>query len=194
MWILFSYIWAIIELLPESYAEAATSRVAFNLSAGNIDLARMISGQAIFLATSASIAMSVPILVYRHFIVWCITADEGLESMLIEVLPYVCVCQPFITLGMTAAAINEGLCLYHHVVKRMFAATCLVTIPMAAILTYAFHLNIEALTAAVCMGYVVAGVLNFNLFMNADWEKAMRKNQEVTEYNTNTEDTIHFTA
>jgi len=191
VWILFSYIWAIIELIPESYAEAATSRVAFNLSAGNIDIARMIAGQSIFLATSTSIAMSVPILVYRHFIVWCISADEGLDSMLIELLPYIAFCQPFITLGMTAASINEGLCLYHRVVKRMFAATCLVTIPVAAILTYIFHLNVEGLIAAVCMGYVVAGVLNFNLFMNADWEKAMRKNQEVTEYETKTQDSVH---
>jgi len=182
VWILFSYIWEIVELVPESFADAATSRVAFNLSNGNVDIARVIAGQSIFLATAFAIILSIPLMVYRHFIVWCISADQVLDEMLLEVLPYVAFCQPFITLGMTAAAINEGMCLYHHVVKRMFVATCLVTIPVAGILTYTFEYNIEGLTAAVCMGYVTGGVFNFNLYMNADWEKAMRKNQEIIQY------------
>ena len=108
--------------------------------------------------------------------------NKVLEQMLFEVLPYIALCQPFITLGMAVAALSEGICMNSHVVKRMAASTFIVTIPIAGVMTQTFHLNVECFTTAVCMGYVVGGIMNFNLFIYVDWQRGIRKNQEVTQY------------
>lgn len=182
VWILLSYIWAIIEVIPESYTEAVSSRVAHNLSAGNVDIAEYIAAQSLLYGTTIAVVLSVPLLIFRNFIVWLISVDEVLEVMLLALLPYIAVCQPFITLGMIATSLNEALCMYHHAVKIMLAASCLVTLPAAGVMTYILGYNIEGLAAAVCMGYVTGGLWNFNMFVNADWDRAVRKNQEVTKY------------
>ena len=129
----------IVELVPKSFSDAATSRVAYNRSVGNIELAKIIAGQSIFWATVTAVVLSIPIMICCHFIVWCVSVDEVLEQMLLEVLPYVALCQPFITLGMEAAALNEGLCMNSHVVKRMVVSTFLVAIPIADVMAYVFH-------------------------------------------------------
>jgi len=185
VWILLAYIWAIIEVIPESYAEAVSSRVAYNLSAGNVDIAGYLSAQSLLYGTGIAVVLSIPLLIFRNFIVWCISVDEVLEEMLLALLPYIALCQPFITLGMVATSLNEALCLYQHAVKIMLATTCLVTLPAAAAMTFVLGFNIEGLAAAICMGYVTAGLWNFNMFKNADWDRAVRKNQEVTKYTSN---------
>jgi len=180
--ILYSYIWDIITIAPDSYAEATSSRVAHVLSTGGVNVAEALASRAMFNSTLMATALSIPLLVFRGFIVWCISIDEVLEKMLIQLLPYIAICQPFLSLGTTACALNEALCMYHHSVKRALATSFLITMPLAAIFTYYLNYNMEGLAAALSIGYVTNSVLDLNLYMNADWERAVRKNKEITEY------------
>ena len=43
---------------------------------------------------------------------------------------------------------------------------------------YWFGYNIEELAAAQCIGYVAAGAANIVIFMNADWDRAVRKAEQ----------------
>ena len=66
VWILLAYIWAIIEVIPEAYAEAVASRVAHNLSAGNVEIAGYIASQALLYGTLILVALSIPLLIFRR--------------------------------------------------------------------------------------------------------------------------------
>jgi hypothetical protein len=46
-------------------------------------------------------------------------------------------------------------------------------------MTYILHYNIEGLASAQCIGYTVAGAVNIMFFMTADWEKAVRKANDI---------------
>lgn len=180
VWILLSYIWAIIDVIPNSYASAASSRVAYNLSIDKDDVAGYIAAQSLFLGTIMALIISVPVMIFRRGIVWCVSTDENLSEMLLGIIPYIAICQPFITLGVVATHLNEALCMYHHAVKINLIVTLIVTLPVASILTFAFDFGANGLIAAVCMGYVTVGVANVNMYVNADWKRAVLKNKEVT--------------
>ena len=56
----------------------------------------------------------------------------------------------------------------------------LLMVPAGCIMTYVLHYNIEGLASSQCVGYTTAGVANIVFFMNADWEKAARKTQDIS--------------
>lgn len=98
--------------------------------------------------------------------------------MLLEVIPYVVTCQPFIAVGMIVTEIlNEALFIYKKATVTLSIATIFIMIPIAAIATYWFHFNIEGLASAQCIGHTAAGVASIVLFMNADWDRALQKAQ-----------------
>lgn len=86
--------------------------------------------------------------------------------MLVEIVPYLCLCEPFIAIGTVASSLNEGIGLYDSSVSVYFWVTVLVTLPSAWIFTYHFHYNIEGLASSLCIGAVVYGVINVDIFMN----------------------------
>lgn len=180
-WILLSYIWAFVELAPESYAEAASSRVTRHLSKGRKEFAQAVSFHSIKVGTLISLVCSATLYIYGPFFVWCLSLDDTLEQMLLEIIPYVVLCQPFVSVGMTTMELNDSLHIYKQATLIMTAVTLFIMIPIAAILTYWFGYNIEGLAAAQCIGYVAAGVANIVIFMNADWDRAVRKAQEASE-------------
>ena len=179
-WILISYVWSFAELAPESFAQAASYRVARQLSKGNIEFARAISFLCMKVGLFISVACSCILYLYGPFFVWCLSLDETLEQMLLEIIPYIVICQPFVSIGMTTMELNDALHIYKKATAIMAIVTLCLMIPFAAVMTYGFHFNIEGLAAAQCIGYTAAGVANIVIFMNADWDRAVRKALKVT--------------
>ena len=176
-----SYIWAFVELAPESFAEAASSRVTRHLSKGRKEFAQAVSFHSIKVGTLLSIFSSAILYICGPFFVWCLSLDDTLEQMLLEIIPYIVICQPFVSVGMAAMELNDALHIYKHATMIMSAVTLFILIPIGAVFTYWLGYNIEGLAAAQCIGYVAAGVANIVIFMNADWDRAVRKAQQASE-------------
>jgi hypothetical protein len=122
---------------------------------------------------------SMLLLLFRKQFVWCFSLDETLETMLLEVIPYITICQPFLAIGFTAMDLNDSLHLYKRAMVGNALVTVFVMVPIGYVMTYVLHYNIEGLASAQCIGYTVAGAVNIMFFMTADWEKAVRKANDI---------------
>ena len=176
--ILLSYVWAFVELAPESYAEAAATRVARHLSGGRKELAQAVSFYSLKIITLIALFCSFLLYAYGTFFVWCLSLDDTLETMLLEAIPYLVICQTFITVGETVSEINSILHIHKQATFLYAIVTVFIMVPIAAVNTYVFNYNIEGLTSAQCIGYTAMGVMNLVIFMNANWDKAVKKAQE----------------
>lgn len=99
--------------------------------------------------------------------------------MLTDVVPYLLLCQPLISLTTTGAHLNRALAMYQRSTKIELLITCLVTIPAAYVSTFIYNWDISGLTAASFIGYATMGTVILALYNNADWEKAVRKNKKM---------------
>ncbi len=176
-WIILDYIWGLVEIAPECIASAATVRVEHNLARGNLVTARQIANRTLIICTVSATVFSLLLLDTRPYLAWCLSLDPTLEMMIIEIIPFISLCQPFITVGVTSEYLNEVLGKYYTSVKTSTFIDMLFTIPVAAIFTFWFNYNVEGLASALCMGYAATGVTNIALYANTDWENASMKIQ-----------------
>lgn len=181
-WILLGYVWSFIEIAPECIASAATVRVEYNLSRNNPHTAKQLANRTILFCILISVLGSAFILDTRRYLAWCFSLDQTLEMMIIEILPYIALCQPFITGGVTTEYLNEVLGKYYLSVNVSSIIDFFFTIPAAAIFTYVLNYNIEGLASALCMGYSACGVTNAIIYINTDWKYAISKIQTYTEF------------
>jgi Na+-driven multidrug efflux pump len=117
--------------------------------------------------------------VVRHPLIKVFTSDFYLSKMLIDVVPYLVLCQPLIALTTTAAYLNRALAMYKRSTKIELLITCLVSLPMAYVSTFIYGWDISGLAAASFIGYATMGAVILAIYNNADWEKAVRKNMKM---------------
>jgi len=174
-WILLSYVWEFVEMIPLTFASAVTNRVEHNLGRNNLLTSKNLAFRALKICTILSIFCSIVLIETRFWLVWLLSLDGTLETMILEIIPYIAICQPFITIGTTASYMNEAIGIYYKAVSVDAIISICITIPFAAINTYLFNYNIEGLASAICVGYTAIGVTNIVIFMNVDWERAAYK-------------------
>lgn len=180
-WILLWKVWCLIEIVPECIASAATVRVEHNLSRGDLTIAKMVARRSLVVCTISSIFFSTLLMVTRQVFAWSLSLDETLQQMIIEVIPYIALCQPFITAGVSADYLNGTLGRYSTSVGISTLIDVCFTIPLAAMFTYIVGFNLEGLASAMCIGYAVTSVTNLVIFSETDWQYAAKKVQEYTE-------------
>ena len=109
-----------------------------------------------------------------------VTQDEVLDGMLIEIITYIVLIDPILSIATATSYLNKGLGMYKRTTKVDLSLTLLVTIPCAIISTFVFGYDIEGLTAATYIGYATIGFFSITIFANADWERAAEKNKALT--------------
>ncbi len=179
VWVLINYIWDFAELIPYCFADAVAVRVVRHLSKSRVEFAQRLSIYSIKVGILISVACSVVLFIGGNFFVWCITLDETLRQMLLEIIPYIVICQPFVSIGVVVWALLSSLHIYVQGAYVAAAITILFTIPYSAMMTYYFNYNIEGLASAMCIGYTATGIAALSMFINADWDRAVRKAQIV---------------
>jgi len=178
-WILLSYIWGLIGVVPSCIGSAAEYRVSNQLSKGNILLAQQLSSRCMFLTGVTSLIGTGVFFLVRQPLIKLIAPEYHLADMLIDVVPYLVLCQPLISLSTTGAYLNRALAMYQRSSKIELLITILVTIPAAWISTFYFGWDICGLTAASFVGYATMGLVILAIYNNADWEKAVQKNRKI---------------
>ena len=142
-------------------------------------MARQISSTTMTLTVSTSLIGVGVMYIFRVPIIATITNSDVLVDMLVKVMPYILVCNPMIAITTTAGYLNRALAMYQRTTKIELAITCFVTIPVAWVSTYHFGYDIGGLLAASYIGYATMGMIVLAIYMNADWEKAVRKNRKI---------------
>ncbi len=180
-WILLSYVWSAVGIIPECFSAAASTRVARLIGKGEIEVAKRLSQRSLYLSTFLATVCSILMYIFRAPFVWCFSLDDTLEQMLLEIIPYIVICYPFVTVGGTAMELNDALHLFKRAMVSMAIVTIMIMIPIGYVLTYIFNYNIEGLACAQCIGYTAVGVINIVFFVNASWENAVTKAHNIAE-------------
>ena len=166
-------------MVPSCVGSAAEYRVAYQLSKGNIEVAKQMSNMSMVVTGITSLVGTAIMFAFRHPLIRVITHDDDLFGMLMGVMPYLLLCQPLISLTTTGAYLNRALAMYQRSTKIELLITCLVTLPAAWVSTFIYGWDISGLTAASFVGYATMGAVILAIYNNADWEKAVRKNRKM---------------
>jgi Na+-driven multidrug efflux pump len=178
-WILISYISEFVSILPEAIASAFEFRVSHLLSNGHISLAKKMAESSMWMTTLSS-AFSCAILFYfRQVIVDGVTNDETLNEMLLEIIPYIVIGDPILSVSTAASYMNRALAMYQRSTKIELLMTFFVTIPCATVSTYYMGYNIEGIAASSYAGYSTMALLILAVYLNADWDRAVEKNRMI---------------
>ena len=166
-------------MAPTCVGSAAEYRVAYQLSKGNIEVAKQMCNTSMVITGITSLVGTAVVFAVRHPLIKVIANDDNISKMIIEVMPYILCCQPLISLTSTAANLNRALAMYQRSTKIELLITCLITLPAAWVSTFIFSWDISGLTAALFVGYATMGAVILAIYNNADWEKAVRKNRKM---------------
>ena len=166
-------------MVPSCVGSAAEYRVAYQLSKGNIEVAKQMSNRSMVITGITSLVGTAIMFAARHPLISVITNDDDLSKMLIGVMPYLLLCQPLISLTETGAYLNRALAMYQRSTKIELLITCLITLPAAWVSTFIYGWDISGLTAASFVGYATMGAVILAIYNNADWDKAVRKNRKM---------------
>jgi len=179
-WILISHIWGFVGIMPENIASASEYRVAHLLSIGQIYVAKKVASISMWITCLSSASCCALLFIFRNWIVDLVTEDETLDGMMLEIIPYIVICDPIISISTAASSLNRALAMYKRSTKVELSLTLLVTIPCAIVSTYVMGYNIEGIAASIYTGHSVMGFFSIVIFTNADWEKAAEKNKLMT--------------
>lgn len=135
----------------------------------NVYAAKQVVLTSIKIVLAMSILFGVILFFARRGIVDLLAVDETLDGMLLEIIPYIVICNPFIAVGTIASDFNEHLAMMGKSTMVHFLVTIVITIPAAAVFTYYFHFNIEGLASAICISSTFYGVFNLYIFLNSNW-------------------------
>jgi hypothetical protein len=196
-WVLLSYVWDVVGIAPGSFGAASSCQVAKLLGQNDGFLAKRVAWQSIRIGVSISLFCAALLLFLRKQFVWCLSVDPTIEKMLYELIPYISICQPVFSISWTAMELNDALHLFKRAMISNAFATSFIIIPLGYVMTYIFHFNLEGLVSAQCIGYTIGGVANLIFFAGADWDKAVRKAQEISDVvkegiETETDRTGHY--
>jgi len=152
-------------------------RISRLLSKGCNATAKKLSKVTLIMAAVSSLFCAIILFFTRHLVANAMANDDILEGILLEIIPYLIVCQPLACICTTASDLNRALGMYVKSTKIDLLMTLLVTIPTAYLVTVHFDYNIDGLTASAFVGEGAIGILTLATFLNADWEKAVLKNR-----------------
>jgi len=178
--VLISYIWSFVGIVPTNLASAFEYRISNLLSANNVVLAKRMASASMWMTTISSVLSCAILYLSSNFIVNGVTNDETLQDMLLEIIPYIVLCDPLIAPSTAVSYLNRALAMYKRSAKVELLMTIFVTVPAATISTYVMSYNIEGVTAAAYLGYATMGIVIFYVYYNADWDRAVVKNKKMS--------------
>lgn len=178
-WVLLSYIYDIMGVLPYYLAESAEYRISSLLSTGNIAIARRIADKVMLLSFLWSLVDTAILFAVKLPLIRILTSDYDLAFMIDKAMPLVLFCHPFFTLTSTAGFYNHALAMFKRSTKILVLVNVFVIIPLGAVSTFVYGWDISGLLIASNVGHAVNGFIVLVVYNNADWEKGVRKNKKM---------------
>ena len=110
-------------------------------------------------------------LIGENLAIW-LTPDTTLQRLIIEVLPLMGMGNIALTAGTVSWALVGAQGRYRLATFVAFVGSWCVTLPLAAIYTYALNIDLQGVTSAVVVGYSVDRDLYDRTYLvRSDWER-----------------------
>lgn len=174
-WSLLGDLWDILEDITEAIADAAEVRTSYLLGAGQPAQAKLSSYKSIHLAIFAAFLFTSLIFIGGEDIPTWLTKDPTLQRMVAELIPLFGIANIALTIGTMAWTLVGCQNRYVLATAVGHVGTWFVTIPLGALFTYMIEINLQGLTAAIVIGYMVSGTINTLLLFQTDWPKMSRR-------------------
>lgn len=177
-WSILGSIWDVLYYTTAGIADSGEIRVANHLGDGMPKLAELSAYKSLLIGMIIAILTSTFYFSVQNVLPTWFTHDETLIKMLRELVPFVGVANLSMTFGMQSWSLIGAQGKYKVATWVNFAASWGVTMPLAAILVFAFRIDLQGLMSASTIGYTTCGATLSYLLLSTDWEGRARKIQE----------------
>jgi len=165
----------VLEQITEAIADAAEVRVGLLLGRGKPHLARRAAYKACLIGVMFALVSTSCIFIIGDSLSSWLTTDQTLQMLINELIPLFGVGNIMLTLGTMAWTIVGAQGRYRLSTVIATIGSWCVTIPMAAVLTIVFRVDLQGQTAAIVIGYMLSGMVTNVFMMGSNWEKLSRK-------------------
>jgi Na+-driven multidrug efflux pump len=174
-WGLLGTLWDVLELVTEAVADAGAVRTAFLLGAGRPAQAKLSSFKSMYLGVAISVFLTSCMFIAGEDIPTWLTNDPTLQRMTAELIPLFGIGNIALSIGNMAWTLVGAQGRYRLSTSVGLSGAWLVTIPLAAVLTIVYNMNLQGQTAAIVIGYMASGTVNTYILIQSDWPKLSRR-------------------
>jgi MATE family multidrug resistance protein len=178
-WSILGVIWKVLETSTEGIGEAAAIRVAYHLGHNNPAMAERASFKAIFIAAIQSLFVTAILFMFGKNIIRWLTTDATLQNMLNDTISLLGLGNVVMTYSMVMWSSVGSQGRYRLATLVILVSRWLVTIPYAAVMVYAFKLDLSSLMGSVIVGFATAGLSLAYVLLRSDWERLATILQEL---------------
>jgi len=169
-WGLLGTIWDANELIIEAVSEACEVRCAMFLGTGQVKQAKFLAYKSYWIGFVSAAIISLFLFLFIDVLPTWLTRDELLRQMIEDLIPMICIAN--FASGMMI--VSETMLYAQNRYKLATAIACcvtmFVTLPLAALSSIVYHINLEGQTAAVVVGISLTGALTMYTVVKSDWK------------------------
>ena len=173
-WGLLGTLWDALEIVTEAVADAGEVRTAFLLGAGKPVEAKLSSYKSLYLGTMVSILITGIMFIAGDSIPTWLTNDPTLQRMTAELIPLFGIGNIALSIGTLSWTLVGAQGRFRLSTAVGLSGGWFVAMPMAALLTLKYNVDLQGQTAAVVVGYMVSGTINSYILLQSDWPKLSR--------------------
>jgi hypothetical protein len=174
-WAIVGGLWEVSDSLVAGIGDAAEIRVAYHLGNNHPSLAKLSAYKSMMMGMFGAVLVSGTFYLYMDQIPALFTKDETLQDMMLEVLPYLGVGNIALSFGYLCWYILGAQGKYKLGTWLHLVASWGFTLPLGFYFTYEFNWDLQGITAAVVLGYVVMGASLAYCVLTADWKRRAQK-------------------
>lgn len=172
-------LWDTLESLTEGFGDAGEIRIAYHLGSGHPAKARQSSYKSIVVSVVfASIITSILWILGEDMATW-LTPDPTLQHLIVEVIPLMGLGNLTMTAGTVSWALVGAQGRYRLATFVAMIGSWCFTLPLAALYTYAFNLDIQGVTSAVVVGDIFTGTCLTYILFRSDWSRLSKRVMEL---------------
>jgi multidrug resistance protein, MATE family len=174
-WGLLGTLWDALEIVTEAVADAGEVRTALLLGAGKPAEAKLSSYKCLYLGTITSILITACMFIAGESIPTWLTNDPTLQRMTAELIPLFGIGNIALSIGTLSWTLVGAQGRFRLSTAVGLSGGWFVALPMAAVLTLVYNVDLQGQTAAIVIGYMVSGTINSYILLQSDWPKLSRR-------------------
>jgi len=170
-WGILGNLWSCLEGITEAVSDAGEIRVGYHLGGANPGMAQISTYKVTLIAVClSSFVTAILFIMGENLAIW-FTPDPALQNMVAELIPLLGVGNLTLTAGGVAWAMLGAQARYRLATLVALIASWCVTLPLAAILTYGFRINLKGIVFSVIFGNSISCTVLFYILLRSDWER-----------------------
>lgn len=164
-------LWGAVELGTFAVGDASEVRVALLLGSGKPQAAKKSAYKSIFIAFVFSLFSTSIIFIAGDDLPTWLTTDPVLQGIIAELMPLFGIGNIAMTMGSMAWTLVGAQNRYRLATAIGVAGSWFITIPISALLSVVYRIDLQGQTAAVVIGYMISGFVTNVILLRSDWKK-----------------------